>query len=131
MGGAELGPAARSLAEGVEPVTPPVVMPGNTVPTGVLWGVGGVDNLLLSDSGGKGVHFPVPLSCTCDGEPRILPCLDGVAITVPSAVVSILNDPIAGGGGTILTRFGELIVIRLGYDVTNECIESVLESYDC
>ena len=35
---------------------------------------------------------------------------------VPTSVFSILNDPAAGGGGVILTRFGVLIIA---------CVESV------
>ena len=104
---AELGPVAKRLA-----AIPPVVVP---VPTGLVGGGSGIgDNLLIIGGGDivNGVHLLVSSLYTCDGEPSTIPCLDGVAITVPSAIVSILNDPLAGGRGIILTRLGELIMVR-------------------
>lgn len=107
--GKELGPAAKRVA-----ATPPAVVPWELDLTGLLGGGGGIgDNLLISTSGGTGVHFPVSLLCACDGEPCAMPDFDRVAITAPFSVVSILNDPLAGGGGVILTCFGELIMMRV------------------
>ena len=108
MSGAELGPAVKSLA-----ATLPIVVPRDFILAGLLGGSGRIGNnlLIISNSEGSGVHFPVSLLYICDDEPCTIPYLEGVAITVPFAVVLILNDPFVGGRGIILTHLDELIMV--------------------
>ena len=94
----------------------PVVVPGDFVPTRVL-GDGGRDgdNLLISVPEGNEVQVFVSWLNIWDSEPYTFPYFDRLAIMVPSAMVSILKDPLAGSGGIILTHLDELMMYIYNY----------------
>ena len=94
----------------------PVVMPGDFVPTRVL-GDGGRDgdNLLISVPEGNEVKVFVSWLNIWDSEPYTFSYFDRLAIMVPSAMVSILKDPLAGSSGIILTHLDELMMYVYNY----------------